>query len=177
MKLVSHFFCILVLVTFSSCSFLVYKEGAPLNKNNFEKLNGSYSNYIKDTTKNDNSLWSAFKGPPPFGPHNTRILLEPIDEKTIRIKLYSNDSLINKLDYKGVYKRGGFKLKTDWTPEGVLGPVFWTLSRRGSYLCLDKNSNLIILQENFVTFFLLIVPLMEGSSRHNIEYQRIKTNT
>jgi hypothetical protein len=164
---------LLFLTGLTSCR-PIYQNGQVLSKYNFQKLKGEFSNFKNDTSTNENSLWLHLNGLAPFGSYNAKVFVEPVDKRSISLKLISDDSVINSFIYKGRYTKGTFKLKSKLSHEFIFGPVFWTLKFSRKYLCLDENNNVIIEERNTGSLFFLALPLIPGGGKTDHKFNRRK---
>lgn len=171
-----HLYALAILFFFAaSCSTIKFSERSEkdiwLNSKNFQKLDGKYLNKISDRTSNyKRFLWQerddAQLGIPGF--EKAIVQIKTLNDTKLEMSLLLNDSLIKMIQLKGVYKNGYFKIKTKPDASFKYGPL-WTLSTKKMYVSLTKENNLVLLESNGNTAFLILFPV-SGAGDNTVSY-------
>lgn len=174
-------YLIISTVVFSACSSVKLtgrnEKDSVLNSNNYNQLKGRYSNISLDTIQYNHTLIGNFQFDTLFKQKEISfVTIEPIDDRTLNLKLFKSDSNICALTITGKYQNGYFKVKRQWNTSFIAGPLLWVLGENLKYIGLTKENNLVVANSGGSGVLLLTaLPLfVAGGGHYENEYQRIK---
>lgn len=182
MKHLLPFILLMVLITvLPGCSSVKlanrYGKDIELTSANFNQLTGKYSNTSLDTIHFNRTLIGNFQFDTLFKQKESSfVIIEPLDEKTLILKLIKSDINICALTVKGKFRKGYFKVKREWKASFIAGPLLWILGENLNYLGLTSENNLVLVNSGGSGFLLLIAfPIFAaGAGQTEIEYERQK---
>jgi hypothetical protein len=164
----------------SSCSTIKlsgrYGKDIEINQDNFQKLEGRFSNPGLDTNHRNRTLLSNFLTDSIYKNQELCLQIETINHKSILLKVWSDDTLVESIAVKGKFKRGYFKVRRQWNTSFIAGPLLWILGDDLKYLGITNTNNLLVINSGGGGLMLLIaVPIFAaGGSQFENEYVRIK---
>jgi hypothetical protein len=174
-------YLIISTVVFSACSSVKltsrYGKDIELTPTNFNQLEGKYSNISLDSVHYFRTLIGNFQFDTLFKQKESSfVIIEPLDNKTLNLKLFKADSNICELTVKGKFKNGYFKVKRQWTTSFIAGPLLWILGDNLKYLGLTNENNLVIVNSGGGGAMLLIaIPIFAaGGGQYENEYAKAK---
>jgi hypothetical protein len=175
--IVSVFFSVLF---FSSCTTIKLAEreskDIEITKESFQKLQGTFSNIGLDTNHRNRTLLSNFLTDSIYSKEELCLQIEPINQKSIMLKVWNQDNLVESVAVKGKFRRGYFKVRRQWSSSFIAGPLLWILSDDLKYIGLTNTNNLVVINSGGGGLMLLVVvPIFAaGGLQFENEYVRIK---
>lgn len=171
---------LIFIISLSSC----YSTKGLIRKNNFEisafdkeKLNGIYSNGLKDSLPKN--LWTTLKSShsnnlTTINQENYNVKLTLLDNKNINLKLLNkiNEVVIEEFNLKGKIKGNFFSIDRKQTLYPFF-PIFYLNNETKTIIGNDLDGNLILVTAKVNEAVILI---MSGGNRSlkNEQFKRIK---
>jgi hypothetical protein len=165
---------------FSSCTTIKLTNRAgrdiEITEDSFQKLEGTFSNISIDTNHRNRTLLSNFLTDSIYKNQELSLQIEAIDHKSILLKVWSYDTVVESIAVKGKFKRGYFKVRRQWNTSFIAGPLLWILGDDLKYLGITNTNNLLVINSGGGGLMLLIaLPIFAaGGSQFENEYVRIK---
>ncbi len=178
MKIIAALFFFVLLLSSCSNVKLAGRVGKDIeiNKGNFQKLAGTFSNAGLDTNHRYRTLSSNFLNDTIYFKEALSLQIEPIDQKSFTLNVWNEDKLMESFIVKGKFKRGYFKVRRRWNTSFIAGPFLWILGDDLKYLGITNTNNLVVINSGGGGAMLLIViPIFAaGGGQFENEYVRIK---
>jgi hypothetical protein len=165
---------------FSSCTTIKLAEreskDVEITEESFQKLEGTFSNIGLDTNHSNRTLLNNFLTDSIYSKEELSLQIESIDQKSIMLKVWYRDTLVDSLTVKGKFKKGYFKVRRDWNTSFIAGPLLWILGDDLKYIGLTNTNNLVVINSGGGGLMLLVVvPIFAaGGAQFENEYVRIK---
>ncbi len=146
-----------------------------INSTNSQRLNGKYLNKSFDTTSYRRLLWQEIDDKTKYNEDFEKAIVKvaTVNDTQLEMTLLLNDSLVNKIRLKGVYKKGYFNIKRQLDASFKYGPL-WTLGDKKMCIGLSKENNLVLLTSSSNTALLILFPIGGAGDKNILScFQRI----
>lgn len=160
-------------VIFSSCTPRLVKTiiHQPVDATNYQSLNGVYLKIPSDTLAKTESVFEHF-AKDSLPQKDLSIKISCADSKRVTVEYLAGRSVFKTLLLRGRYKKGFFEVKRKLSFTFPAAVLFWGIRRELVYIGLDKNNDLLVINDSGGTAMVLVIPIGGSGGEYNEIFKR-----